>query len=277
MAKQGLKIINSGLMGVNLIYGLALTLGVIAALRAQEIVESPVAETEVGRLVFSNLNFKQAAAAPGRPPIMIFGGSIENQTGARWSAVLLRFTFGGDQGNGGAALDVRELVIWDDKPTPFSEVVLPSEMPGKLSPVTVELIEGKRTRTPAELAETEKQKQQTEAKKRALSAKRSAERKAEAEKHRAFLAKLPKLNRNGVAAPVASDLGCLRDAEAVLGEEGLEARKKLSELISYGCIFVPPVLTPVVRLGSEGNAVWIKIADGDYEGRVGWVRKSWLE
>lgn len=106
---------------------------------------------------------------------------------------------------------------------------------------------------------------------------RAAKEKAAAEARRQLLASSPKLNAGTTSTMVGADRKCLKEARETVAKSGLEARKGLSELVRYGCIFLVPSGTAVRILASEGADIDVSILDGTHAGEHGWVSADWVK
>lgn len=59
--------------------------------------------------------------------------------------------------------------------------------------------------------------------------------------------------------------------------EGLEKRKRLTELVEYGCGFIAegPVRAEIVR--KDAAFMLVKLANGRDSGKSGWVPAAWIK
>jgi hypothetical protein len=99
----------------------------------------------------------------------------------------------------------------------------------------------------------------------------SAEDEIKRAERQAQLARLPKLQVPGEQVFLAADSKCLEETIAASRMDGLEKRKRLQELVSYGCVELVEGGVPVMVLEKQLNAVRVRIMDGESEGKTGWV------
>lgn len=130
-------------------------------------------------------------------------------------------------------------------------------------------------------AEAEERKE-AEIEKRRLSAERTLaarERAREAayEKERAaYLSKLPFLESGGEMIFIGSDRKCSEQFVQAMNMDGLDKRKRMADLISYGCGFTDPHGLHVTRVNSDGAYCQIAMAEGKHQSDRGWVLCSWI-
>jgi hypothetical protein len=111
-------------------------------------------------------------------------------------------------------------------------------------------------------------------KQRAASQKRAAEASSA---RAAALAKFPILNSGTPSAFIGSDRKCAAQFQEALGMEGLEKRKRIADLVSYGCGFLaenPVRVSPGQR---DGAFVFVTMMDGKQLSKNGWVPTTWLK
>lgn len=94
-------------------------------------------------------------------------------------------------------------------------------------------------------------------------------------KRNAYLAKLPLISAEMLF--IGSDRKCAEQFQQTMAMEGLEKRKRLSELQEYGCGFITdgPVRAEILRKDSAFVAV--KLANGQHAGKSGWVPAAWVK
>jgi hypothetical protein len=92
----------------------------------------------------------------------------------------------------------------------------------------------------------------------------------------AYLAKLPLVSSGTPIAFIASDRKCAEQFQEAATMEGLEKRKRLADLIAYGCGFSvdSPVHADLVQ--KQGGFALVKLAHGNYAGKSGWVPAAWV-
>lgn len=109
-----------------------------------------------------------------------------------------------------------------------------------------------------------------------ISAARKAEQKAEQERQ-AAINRLPTLESGFPGIFVASDRKCSEQFVQALSMEGLEKRKRLADLVSYGCGFIEDRGVHATRVQTEGSYCLVKLASGKHPNQVGWVPCSWVK
>lgn len=87
----------------------------------------------------------------------------------------------------------------------------------------------------------------------------------------AFLAKLPTLNSGTTVAFMGSDRKCAVQFQDSLRMDGLEKRKRLADLVSFGCGFLADAPVKVQVVQKEGDYTLVNLADGKLNGKGGWV------
>lgn len=91
------------------------------------------------------------------------------------------------------------------------------------------------------------------------------------------LSRLPLLNSGAQAVFLGSDRKCAQQFQDAVAMEGLEKRKRIADLITYGCGFVAQSPVRVVLLQRDGGFAKVTLGDGKDEGKSGWVPAAWLE
>ena len=92
-----------------------------------------------------------------------------------------------------------------------------------------------------------------------------------------FLAKFPTIQSGFTSAFVGSDKKCSAQFLEAAGMEGLEKRKRLADLIAFGCGFIVPNSTHVTVERKDGSFALVKMIDGDKTNQSGWVPVSWVK
>jgi hypothetical protein len=139
----------------------------------------------------------------------------------------------------------------------------------------IDIVGGRRDPPPEELAKRKAEEKKALQKAAALKA-ASAAQQAAAEERRRMLAAAPKLHNGSDLVILGADRKCLQQAIDTGSMDGLEKRKRISELISYQCIFTAPDGTPVQIKSTEAKQREVVIIDGPLSGKSGWVLESWL-
>lgn len=186
---------------------------------------------------------------------------ITNKTGRNWGGLRLLLTVTGRLTETAkpitkqANLDISAIYIDETQ-----EFAVDLDLP-EMTVSTVKVAYGTGYRQP-----NEEEKEQEGRKAAAAAAARAA-----------ALAKKPKLDSGAAAVPVAADRKCLDQTMAALGVEGLESRKRIAELVKYGCIFTVPRLTPIDVLKADGRYSLVGVAAGGSAGKQGWVATDWIK
>lgn len=76
---------------------------------------------------------------------------------------------------------------------------------------------------------------------------------------------------------IGSDRKCAEEFQQALGMEGLEKRKRIADLVAYGCGFLAdgPVHVAVAR--RDSNYMIVTPAEGKHQGQSGWVPAAWVK
>jgi hypothetical protein len=98
-----------------------------------------------------------------------------------------------------------------------------------------------------------------------------------AETLRAHLAQSPTLSSGFEEVFVGSDRKCAQQFMEALSIEGLEKRKRIADLVSYGCGFTVPAGTHVKLSQNSGQFVQVSVVEGRYSGKFGWVPSAWMK
>lgn len=96
-------------------------------------------------------------------------------------------------------------------------------------------------------------------------------------RRQAYLAKLPLLNSRSAATFVGSDRKCAVQFQHALAMDGLEKRKRIAELVSYGCGIVVEGTVHVQVETTDRDYATVTIAEGKFAGKSGWVPTAWLK
>jgi hypothetical protein len=99
---------------------------------------------------------------------------------------------------------------------------------------------------------------------------------AKARAHREYLTSLPHLSGATDKVPVAVDAGCLADMRKARSLEGLERRKKIAELLAYGCIFMAPSGTHVRATKRADGSYAVDLEDSAMAGKSGIIESEFL-
>ena len=104
--------------------------------------------------------------------------------------------------------------------------------------------------------------------------KRSAE---EAAARSAFISKLPVLCNGNDQVFVGSDQKCSEQFVQALSMDGLEKRKRVADLLTYGCGFLVKDQTHVEIVEKRVGYLLIKPVEGPKIGKSGWVPTAWIK
>ncbi len=122
--------------------------------------------------------------------------------------------------------------------------------------------------TPGRLAIIAKQKQEAAAEK---------DRVARANAQAAYIRTLPTLDNGNVAVFLGSDRKCSEQFVQALSMDGLEKRKKMADLVTFGCGYLEDRGSRVKRIQADSTYCLVTPAEGKHEGKPGWVPCSWLK
>jgi hypothetical protein len=233
-------------------------------LSAQD-VEATV-ETKYGDLVLSDIRMA------GGPQVCQFKATISNPSIVVWSNVLIELTVIGREGSTADARGRAER-IRDDSVGLISGVC---HRPERFEPksATARMLSG----TPDESGVAEFKRQQR-AEAATVARKADADKKAAAAAavRTAELAKLPLLNSGTPAAFLGSDRKCAQQLQEALAMDGLEKRKRIADLVSYGCGVLVDSPVRATAGQRDGAYVFVTLADGKRAGKTGWVPIAWLK
>jgi hypothetical protein len=229
---------------------------------------------ESGSFEFSGLRLR---TAPGK--FCRFSGSIDNQTEGSWSEGGFAVTVHGNRPDERFKMSLTVDRIPFGTKTAFDEYCLDGEKYLRVPPfeaVSYSLVfEGgywapgpNIVRKAAEKAHAAKIAKADIAK-----SAREATIRARAE----FRAKFPTIQSGFTSAFVGSDKKCSAQFQEAVGMEGLEKRKRLADLITFGCGFIVPNLTHVAIERKDGSFALVKMIDGDKANRSGWMPLSWVK
>jgi hypothetical protein len=104
-----------------------------------------------------------------------------------------------------------------------------------------------------------------------------AKQDADAKARREHLAKFPILNSGTPSVFVGADRKCSEQFVQAMSMDGLEMRKRLADLVSYGCGFIEESGSQVVRARADGVYCQVRFVDGKHQGEYGWTPCSWVE
>ncbi|MEP6960953.1 MAG: hypothetical protein ABI995_02685, partial [Acidobacteriota bacterium] len=96
-------------------------------------------------------------------------------------------------------------------------------------------------------------------------------------RERALLATLPTIFNTMTAVFVAADIKCHQDYLAAVALGGLEQRKRLVDLVTYGCGFIADESAHVAVIGQQGTYSRVSIVNGQNSGKTGWVPSAWIK
>lgn len=207
-----------------------------------------------------------------------FIGRIENKTSTSWSGPLFSAKISGRDATGSPqsfAITVRTedlsygeftWKVWGSCPEGQEEF--------QIERLSMELIGGLSLQD--ELTRERKAAAVAEARSRAkalAARKRAAEQQAA---RAAYLAKLPVLNNGTDVIFVGADKKCSQQFTEALSMDGLEKRKRIADLITYGCGFLVDAGTHIELVQREGSSALVRPAEGNQAGKSGWVPLSWV-
>jgi hypothetical protein len=197
-----------------------------------------------------------------------FKASLSNSTGVAWANLDFKISIDAIDGSGqkaSASANVHVERIGGDNVSIARGLC---DVPPRFNPVAANAVLMHGQPDPLDVARferAERQRKNAETKAAADSAARSA-----------ALAKLPILNSGSAAAFIGSDRKCAQQFQEALGMDGLEKRKRIAELVSYGCGFLADSPVRVTSGQRDGAFVLITLADGRQQGKSGWIPVAWL-
>ncbi len=92
-----------------------------------------------------------------------------------------------------------------------------------------------------------------------------------------YLAKFPIVESGFTSAFVGSDKKCSAEFLEAAAMEGLEKRKRLADLVAFGCGFITSNGAHATVIVKDGKFALVKMIDGDKQGQSGWVPVGWLK
>jgi hypothetical protein len=104
--------------------------------------------------------------------------------------------------------------------------------------------------------------------------KRSAE---QAAARSAYVSKLAVLTNGNDSVFVGSDQKCSEQFVQALSMDGLEKRKRMADLLAYGCGFLVKDRTHIEIVEKGLKYVLIRPAEGPAIGKSGWVPATWIK
>jgi len=262
-----------------------------------------IVDTKYGQLVFSNVTLWQSGVVPKGALLPWFSASIQNLTGTSWHVTEFDVVFRCP----GSQEDARYRII-----VPTIELGANSLVFKETSPQVVRMVpcdpqtialsmvggwsdreredRDRLNREQLDAAmEAERQareqaaRDEAEAERKSVAAQRAAEQKARAKRNaeekaeREYLARFPILNSGASTIFVGSDRKCSEQFVQALSMEGLEKRKRLAELVSYGCGFIEDSNVHAMRLQAEGSYCQVRLVNGKHLNEMGWVPCSWVK
>ena len=93
----------------------------------------------------------------------------------------------------------------------------------------------------------------------------------------AYLRSLPTVNNGNVAIFFGADRKCSEQFVQALSMDGLEKRKKMADLVTFGCGYLADAGVHVKRLAADASYCQVAPAEGKQVGKPGWVPCSWLK
>lgn len=198
----------------------------------------------------------------------VITGEIENQTDGSWTGARFSFTILGEAKGQSTTYEVALDYLAIGASDNFSKYCYrdgriadyPNYEPDSF---LIDFIDGAREPGP-------------EAAKREAAAARSASIAAAKARIQA-LAKFPTLESGFSSAFVGSHKKCSAQFLEATAMEGLEKRKRLADLISFGCGFTAGNSNHVTVGSKDGNFAVVTLMEGPHSGRSGWVPSSWIK
>jgi hypothetical protein len=266
---------------------------------ATPIYRTPVeVETKYGHIIFNGIKLWDFL---GSKIIPVFMAEVDNQTGTEWHVPVFQLTF---HCPGEASVRNYKAVLGTVKVGRSSAVDWIPGFPRGDDPCNVEavsmtLVEGdndldrsarleqaNRELEAAKLADKQRQgdeeraeaaaEQRRSAARKAAEAKALAKQKAEQRAREAYLAQFPTLENGAEAIFIGSDRKCSEQFVQAMSMDGIEKRKRIADLVSYGCGFVDSRGVHVKRVRNEGAYCQVSPIEGKHQTESGWVPCSWV-
>lgn len=124
-------------------------------------------------------------------------------------------------------------------------------------------------------AEEKAARDEAEAERKRATARRAAEQRAQAKRNgeekaqREYLTKFPILSSGASSIFVGADRKCSEQFVQALSMEGLEKRKRLAELVSYGCGFIEDTNVHAMRVQTDGAYCQVRLINGKHPNESG--------
>jgi hypothetical protein len=109
-----------------------------------------------------------------------------------------------------------------------------------------------------------------------LVARAAAEGKARAA-NATYLGSLPSVSNGNPAIFLGSDRKCSEQFVQAMKMEGLEKRKKMAELVTFGYGYLVDAGIHVKRLATDATYCQVVPAEGKQQGKPGWLPCSWVK
>ncbi len=93
----------------------------------------------------------------------------------------------------------------------------------------------------------------------------------------AYLGGLPVISNGNAAIFIGSDRKCSEQFVQAMSMDGLEKRKKMAELVTFGCGYLVDAGIHVKRLAADAAYCRVEPAEGKQAGKSGWVPCSWVK
>jgi hypothetical protein len=91
------------------------------------------------------------------------------------------------------------------------------------------------------------------------------------------LAKTPTVVNDMALMFFGADRKCAEEYSAALSMDGLAKRKKLAELVAFGCGFTEKQNMHVLQVGKEQGFCLVRLVEGDHYDKQGWVQCGWIK
>lgn len=197
-----------------------------------------------------------------------FSGTIVNVTSTAWPSA--RFTVNVDEPQVSFPIEFKNLAIGKTAFTKsVSQFILGLRDCANTENISIDFSAG----------ESQQALEAAKANARAASARKIAQ-----DNHRAAilaeeqrLSRLPTVGRDTAPVFVGSDKKCTSEFIAAEKMEGLEKRKKIADLLAYGCGFIANPGAHVTPEHRVEDFVFITIENGPQIQKHGWIHSSWLK
>jgi hypothetical protein len=252
--------------------------------------------TAYGSLVFQNVTLWKVPEGTGKL-LPWFNGDVENKTGTVWRAIQLKISFRCSDSSEERSFVAMIPTIRDGSTTIADLSPAVGWQGNACLPklISIAMVDGTSDRKLEEeqaaqrasaealrLATEQVERDEEEAERRRLAKERLTERKVQAKRladekaYAAYLSKFPTIDNGADSVFIGSDRKCSEQFVQAVSLEGLEKRKRLADLISYGCGFVEDRKVHAVKIQTVGAYCLVRLVNGKRPNDSGWVPCTWF-